>query len=87
MLTWAWERVTGVSPLTVALIVGAGILLVTLDWARIQGVKREAQRELVTEALQEGANAEAKSDKAHTAASKPGAADRLRKDRATCRDC
>jgi hypothetical protein len=50
------------------------------------GAAKERQ-EIVQRSEQQGAANAAQAEKAHTTARKPGAADRLRKDPATCPDC
>lgn len=71
----------------VAVAVAAGTVVFVLNQQRVaynHGVTA-GKTEIIEASKEEGKKANEEATKAHTAASKPGAADRLRKH--SCRDC
>ena len=63
------------------------VALAFFSWLKVHDskIKRAERAEVFQESKQEGAKANARSQKIHSTARAPGAADRLRKD--SCRDC
>jgi hypothetical protein len=71
-------------------LVGSGLVAVigvSACMVRDSRLKEAGKTEVVQASKAAGAEANAKSEKVRRAAREPGAADRLRKDRATCPDC
>ena len=69
-----------------ALFTVAGVVI-TWDSNRKAKWVDKGKQEIVQASEKQGAQNAAAAEKAHTAAAKPGAADRLRKDRLACPDC
>lgn len=71
-------------------LVGSGLVAVigvSACMVRDARIKEKGRVEVVQASKKAGDEANAKNEKVRRAAREPGAADRLRKDRATCPDC
>lgn len=71
-------------------LAGAGVVaLVGVSSCMIRDarIKEKGKQEVVQASKAAGAEANVKSEKARAAARAPGAADRLRGDKSSCRDC
>lgn len=69
------------------IIAGGMLLLVWLRAWDVSRLKSKGRAEVVQASKQAGAKANATNDKVRAAAREPGAAERLRRDKATCSDC
>lgn len=73
-----------------ALVAAFGVMFVAWQFDRTAVAwrsKKQGAAELVTVSKEAGAKANAKNEKVRADAKRPGAADRLLNDKATCRDC
>lgn len=80
--SWVAPRLFKLAGAGVVAVVGVSACMV-----RDAGIKQSGRMEVVQESKKAGAKANAKNEQVRAAARAPGAADRLRADRATCRDC